>query len=191
VVARAGPGGGGGGRKRAGPDDRQGAVWAVRAGHVVVHLPETSGIGYLAQLLHNPRRDIAAVVLAAGAGSAPAAADTADAQMPTGRTPSSPPPRRPTGDGSANWTRRSTRRRNGWPGYETNATRSSTRSLSLRARRAASAARLRGRTGSGQRHVTRAIRTAIRNVAAQAPELGAYLDARVRTGARCRYDPPD
>ena len=40
-------------------------------------------------------------------------------------------------------------------------------------------------------NVTRAIRTAIRNVAAQAPELGAYLDATVSTGARCRYDPPD
>jgi hypothetical protein len=40
-------------------------------------------------------------------------------------------------------------------------------------------------------NVTRAIRTAIRHVAAQAPELGAYLDAAVSTGARCRYDPPD
>jgi hypothetical protein len=40
-------------------------------------------------------------------------------------------------------------------------------------------------------NVTRAIRTAIRNIAAQAPELGAHLDATVRTGTRCRYDPPD
>jgi hypothetical protein len=40
-------------------------------------------------------------------------------------------------------------------------------------------------------NVTRAIRTAISNIAAQAPELGAHLDATLSTGTRCRYDPPD
>jgi hypothetical protein len=37
-------------------------------------------------------------------------------------------------------------------------------------------------------NVTRAIRTAIRRIADQAPELGATLDAAVRTGTHCRYE---
>jgi hypothetical protein len=38
-------------------------------------------------------------------------------------------------------------------------------------------------------NVTRAIRTAIGNIAKQAPALGAELDACVSTGSTCRYDP--
>ncbi len=38
-------------------------------------------------------------------------------------------------------------------------------------------------------NVTRAIRSAIRKLGAQAPHLAAHLDAAVTTGKRCRYDP--
>jgi hypothetical protein len=38
-------------------------------------------------------------------------------------------------------------------------------------------------------NVTRAIRSAIRKLGAQAPNLAAHLDAAVTTGKRCRYDP--
>lgn len=39
-------------------------------------------------------------------------------------------------------------------------------------------------------NVTRAIRSAIRKLEPQAPELAAHLDQCVTTGGRCRYDPP-
>jgi len=56
--------------------------------------------------------------------------------------------------------------------------------LGGRDRRAASAAE------KARLNVTRALRSAIRTVAEVLPDLGHHLDAAVRTGIFCSYDPP-
>jgi hypothetical protein len=177
--------------------DRQGTVWRVRAGHIVVHVPDTRGMRYLAQLLDRPRRDITAVALLAGLDDASAgAAVPAGAQMSTGA------------DAILDATAKAAyRRRIGQLDEEIDQAQSwhdPERLARLQDERDALVHEITAAFGLGGRprrlgsqaerarlNVTRAIRTAIRNIAEQAPALGAHLDATVSTGARCRYDPPD
>ena len=164
---------------------------------MVIHLPDSRGMGYLAQLLDRPGRDITAVALFTGPGDAPAsAAGPADAQMSMGA------------DDVLDATAKAAyRRRIGELDEEIDQAQSwhdPERLVRLRDERDALVHEITAAFGLGGRprrlgseaerarlNVTRAIRTAIRNIAAQAPELGAHLDATVSTGARCRYDPPD
>jgi hypothetical protein len=177
--------------------DRQGAVWRVSTDDDVIHLPDTRGLGYLAQLLDRPRRDITAVARFAGPGDASAGALVpAEPRMSTGADP--------VLDATA---KAAYRRRISELDQEIEQAQSwhdPKRLARLQEERDAlvheitAAFGLRGRPrwlGSeaerARLNVTRAIRTAIHNIAAQAPELGAHLDATVTTGSRCRYDPPD
>ena len=42
---------------------------------------------------------------------------------------------------------------------------------------------------NGQVNVTRTLRTVIGHISAAAPQAGAHLQASIRTGLECRYDP--
>ena len=176
--------------------DRHGPIWRVSAGQVVVHVPDTRGMGYLAQLVDHPRRDIPAVTLVAGGGETPPGDAVLAHQASMGADA--------VLDATA---KKAYRRRIADLDEEIDQAQSwhdPERLVRLREERDVLVHEITAAFGLGGRprrlgseaerarvNVTRAIRTAIRNLTVQAPELGAYLDATVSTGTRCRYDPPD
>ncbi|MFC0440017.1 BREX system ATP-binding domain-containing protein [Kutzneria buriramensis] len=172
---------------------REGDVWTVRQGTVVVRLPRSRGLAHLAELIRNPGQDIAAeqlVGLLAGPGGT-----VPDLDVHAGST----------SDVVLDATARAAYRRRlrdldeeideaaSWHDPERKAGLEVERDFLVR--ELAAAVGLGGRPrrlGSDAErarvNVTRAIRTAIRRIADQAPELGATLDAAVRTGTHCRYE---
>jgi tetratricopeptide (TPR) repeat protein len=161
--------------------EREGEYWVARFAGREVRLRDRKGIGYLAQLVEHPHRELSALELS-GAGPEGDAGELLDAEA-----------------------KRSYRRRleelreemeeaERWNDLERVERASAelefvsselSRAVGLggRDRRAASAAE-RARVS-----VTRAIRSAIASVEAEHAELGAHLAAAVRTGTHCRYAP--
>ncbi|HKN54924.1 MAG TPA: hypothetical protein VJX66_20655, partial [Amycolatopsis sp.] len=176
--------------------EREGEVWTVRQGSAVVRLPRSRGLAHLAELVRNPGQDIAAEVLAALLAA------------PGGTEPAPEEDLHTAGisDVVLDATARAAYRRRlreldeeideaaSWHDPERKAGLEVERDFLVR--ELAAAVGLGGRPrrlGSNAErarvNVTRAIRTAIRRIADQAPELGASLDTAVRTGTHCRYDP--
>jgi len=157
---------------------------AADSGNEHARLRDGRGLHYLHALLAEPGRDIPSLdLVAGGAGLAPATAG-------------------PVLDAAA---RDSYRRR---LGAVTDALDAADRSGDRRAGERAEAERtalvreLRGAVGLGGRsrqvapeaerarvNVTRTLRAAIGRIAAAAPNAAAHLQASVRTGGYCRYDP--
>ena len=172
--------------------EREGRVWALRQGATVVRLPETRGLGYLAELLRNPGRDISALQLVAGAGVGGRAEDL---HMSTGSDP--------VVDATAKAAYRKRLHELDEELAEAESWHDPERLALLEEERDALVHEITAAFGLGGRprrlgseserarlNVTRAIRTAVRNIGTQSPELGARLSAAVTTGASCRYDPP-
>jgi len=158
--------------------------WLLRAGPEQARLADSRGVRQLRALLAAPRRDIAALDLAAdGAGlRAPAAPPVLDAAATA-----------------------SYRRRLGELAAELDAADAAGdagRASRAEAERQWLLAELRRATGLGGRarrvtneserarvNVTRTLRAAIGHIGTAAPQAGAHLRASVRTGLECRYDP--
>ncbi|HJQ48394.1 MAG TPA: AAA family ATPase [Amycolatopsis sp.] len=176
--------------------EHEGDVWTVRQGTAVVRLPSSVGLAYLAALVRNPGQDIAAeqlvALLAAPGGAGPAPGD----DLHTGGA----------SDVVLDATARAAYRRRlreldeeideaaSWHDPDRKAGLEVERDFLIRELAAATGLggrprRLGSDAERARVNVTRAIRTAIRRIANQAPELGATLDASVRTGTHCRYDP--
>jgi tetratricopeptide (TPR) repeat protein len=158
--------------------------WLLRAGQEHARLADSRGVRQLRTLLASPRRGIPALDLAAGgpglrAPAAPPVLDTAAAA--------------------------SYRKRLSEHTAELNAADAagdSERASRAEAERQWLLAELRRATGLGGRarrttneserarvNVTRTLRAVIGHIGAAAPQAGAYLQASVRTGLECRYDP--
>jgi tetratricopeptide (TPR) repeat protein len=158
--------------------------WLLRAGPEHARLPDNRGVRQLRTLLASPRRGIPALDLAAGGSGL--------------RVPAAPP----VLDAAA---AASYRRRLGELTAELDAADAagdSERASRAEAERQWLLAELRRATGLGGRarratteserarvNVTRTLRAVISHIGAAAPQAGAYLQASVRTGLECRYDP--
>lgn len=164
---------------------REGDVWAIAHAGWTVRLRRTRGLDYLARLLARPGEDVAALALAAEGGAVPA-----------------------EGPGGARLDRAAVaayRARLSELESEVDeaaahgdAARQEQAALELDAlrRELAASVGLGGRPRVGpsvaeraRQSVTKAIRGAVRRIAAEHAELGRHLDAAVRTGALCRYAP--
>ena len=158
--------------------------WLLQAGREHARLADSRGVRQLRTLLAAPRRDVPALDLAAGG--------------PGLRAPAAPP----VLDAAA---AASYRRRLGELAAELDAADAAgdaERALRAEAERQWLLAELRRTTGLGGRgrrttteserarvNVTRTLRTVIGHICAAAPQAGAHLQASVRTGLECRYDP--
>jgi len=158
--------------------------WRLEAGQEQIWLADSRGLQHLRALLAAPRRDIPSLDLAAGGpGLRPAAAapvldaaavasyrhrlgaleaelDDADAAGDAGRSARA--------EAERDWLRGELRTATG---------------LGRRVRRT---------TAESERarvNVTRALRAALDRIAVAAPKAGAHLQASIRTGLACRYDP--
>ena len=175
-------------RLAAAPDEwslrPDGDGWLLRAGPEYARLADSRGVRQLRTLLASPRRGVPALDLAAG--------------RPGLRAPAAPP----VLDAAA---AASYRRRLGELTAELDAADAagdSERASRAEAERQWLLAELRRATGLGGRarrttteaerarvNVTRTLRTVIGHIGAAAPQAGAHLQASVRTGLECRYDP--
>jgi tetratricopeptide (TPR) repeat protein len=175
-------------RLAAAPDEwslrPDGDGWLLRAGPEHARLADSRGVRQLRTLLASPRRGIPALDLAAGG--------------PGLRVPAAPP----VLDAAA---AASYRKRLSELTAELNAADAagdSERASRAEAERQWLLAELRRATGLGGRarrttneserarvNVTRTLRAVIGHIGAAAPQAGAYLQASVRTGLECRYDP--
>jgi tetratricopeptide (TPR) repeat protein len=175
-------------RLAAAPDEwslrPDGDGWLLRAGQEHARLTDNRGVRQLRTLLASPRRGIPALDLAAGGPGllAPAAPPVLDAAAAA-----------------------SYRKRLSELTTELNAADAagdSERASRAEAERQWLLAELRRATGLGGRarrttneserarvNVTRTLRAVIGHIGAAAPQAGAYLQASVRTGLECRYDP--
>jgi tetratricopeptide (TPR) repeat protein len=163
---------------------RDGESWLLEAGEERARLSEARGLEYLRTLLAAPGRDVPALDLAAGG---PGLA----APLPT-----------PLLDAEAITTYR--QRIAELDAELAAAGRAGDAARAERAEheRAALVAEVRRATGLGGRmrrtsteaerarvNVTRTLRAALTRITAQAPKAGAHLEASIRTGLACRYDP--
>ena len=163
---------------------RDGDGWVLQAGDEHARLADSRGLQQLRVLLAAPRRDIPALDLAAGG--------------PGLRAPAAPP----VLDSAA---AASYRQRLGELAAELDAADAAGdagRAARAEAERQWLLAELRRTTGLGGRprrttteserarvNVTRTLRAAVGHICAAAPQAGAHLQASVRTGLDCRYDP--
>jgi tetratricopeptide (TPR) repeat protein len=176
-------------RATAAPQDtwtlrRDGEGWLLAAGDEHARLADARGLHYLRTLLAAPGRDVSALDLAAGgAGLA--------ATMPQPVVDE---------DAIAAYRRRITELDDELAAAD--AAGDAARAEHAEYERAALVAEVRHATGLGGRvrptsaeaerarvNVTRTLRAALRRVAEQAPKAAAHLEASVRTGLACRYDP--
>ena len=163
---------------------RDGTGWLLEAGPERVRMADSQGLRHLRALLAVPRHDIPAVDLAAGgtgprsAGSAPvldAPAVTAyrrrlsdlDAELDSADA-AGDARRAARADAERQWLLGELRRATGLGG---------------RSRRASS------ESERARVNVTRTLRSALDRIAVVAPRVGAHLQASIRTGLACRYDP--
>ncbi|WP_166459491.1 ATP-binding protein [Amycolatopsis pithecellobii] len=176
--------------------EHDGDVCTVRQDKTVVRLPRSRGLTYLAELVRSPGRDISAAQLAALLSASGGAEPAPEDGLHLGGT----------SDVVLDATARAAYRRRlreldedideaaSWHDPERRAGLEVERDFLIRELAAATGLggrprRLGSDAERARVNVTRAIRTAIRRIADRAPELGANLDATVRTGAHCRYDP--
>ena len=175
---------------------REGEYWTVAFGGKVVRMRDAKGLGYLARLLRHPHREFHVLDLLVG--DAPRANDAARedglaAAMPDAGAVLDEPAKRAYRDRIAELEAEieETRR---WNDLERTAraegeldalTRELARAVGLggRDRRAASDSE-RARVS-----VTKAVRSAVRRLEDQHPELGRHLTLAVHTGTFCAYDP--
>src|SRR6185312_6413746 len=163
-------------RLAAAPDEwslrPDGDGWLLRAGPEHARLADSRGVRQLRTLLASPRRGIPALDLAAGG--------------PGLRIPAAPP----VLDAAA---AASYRKRLSELTAELNAAEAERQWLLAELRRATGlGGRARRTTNESERarvNVTRTLRAVIGHIGAAAPQAGAYLQASVRTGLECRYDP--
>jgi tetratricopeptide (TPR) repeat protein len=163
---------------------RDGEGWLLEAGDERARLSEARGLHYLRALLAAPGRDVPALDLAAGGPGLTA-------------TPASP---LLDAEAIAAYRRRIAE----LDAELAAAGRAGDASRAERAEqeRAALVAEVRRGTGLGGRmrrtsteaerarvNVTRTLRAALARIAHQAPKAGAHLEASIRTGLACRYDP--
>lgn len=167
---------------------KEGEVWTVGAEDHPVHLRDSVGLAYLAQLLKNPGVEIAAGDLAGG--------DPSQAPLP-----------KDSGEEVLDERARMDYRRRvqelreeidearGWSDGE--------RAAKLEIEMEALMAELTRATGLGGRarrtpstterarvNVTKALRAAIKRIEESDPTIGAHLSAAVKTGTLCVYSPP-
>jgi len=163
---------------------RDGDGWRLEAGDEHARLADSRGLQQLRALLAAPRRDIPALDLAAGGPGLRAAA--------------APPVLDPAAAASY-------RRRLGELAAELDAADAAgdaERASRAEAERQWLLAELRRASGLGGRmrrttteserarvNVTRTLRAAVGRISAAAPRVGAHLQASIRTGLECRYDP--
>lgn len=171
-----------------------GPVVTVRYGAEVATLPRSLGLGYLAVLISNPGKDLPAGHLAFSAGAA-----GGDVR------PGGAAPRRASDEVLDKAALASYRARLAAIDSELDEARDWNQVGNidrLEDERAFLLAELSRALGIGGRqrrfadeeerarvNVTRAIRSAIRKLGTQAPNLAAHLEVAVTTGKRCRYDP--
>ena len=163
---------------------RDGTDWLLAAGEEHAHFPDSRGAQQLRALLAAPRRDISALdLVAGGAGlSAASAAPVLDPQAVAAYR------RRLLAlDGEL---------------QDADAAGDPQRSALAEAERTALLGELRRSTSLGGRsraisteaerarvNATRTLRSVLDRIGAQAPQAGAHLQASIRTGLACRYDP--
>ena len=163
---------------------RDGDGWLLEAGREHARLADSRGLQQLRALLAAPRRDIPALDLAAGGAGL--------------RAPAAPPVLDPTAAASY-------RQRLGELATELDAADAAgdaERASRAEAERQWLLAELRRASGLGGRmrrttaeserarvNVTRTLRAAVGRISAAAPRAGAHLQASIRTGLECRYDP--
>jgi hypothetical protein len=163
---------------------RDGSDWLLDAGSERARLPDSRGIQHLRALLAAPRRDISALDLAAGGRGLQAAA--ADPMLDKAAAASyqqrlmelaaeldaadsaGDQQRAAKADAERDWLMAELRRASGLGGRRRRTTSDSER------------ARV---------NVTRTLRATLSRISVAAPQAGAHLNASIRTGLECRYDP--
>jgi hypothetical protein len=163
---------------------RDGGGWLLEAGEERARLSDAQGIHHLRTLLAAPGREVSALDLAAGGPGVPAsvAAPVLDAEA------------------IAAYRRRIVELDEEMDAAD--AAGDAERAERAANERAAMVAEVRRATGLGGRvrrtsseaerarvNVTRTLRAALTRIAAEAPLAAAHLEASVRTGLACRYDP--
>jgi pimeloyl-ACP methyl ester carboxylesterase len=175
---------------------REGEYWTVGFGGQVVRMRDAKGLGYLARLLRHPHREFHVLDLLVGdapRANDPAREDGLVAAMPDAGAVLDEPAKRAYRDRIAELEAEIEEARR-WNDLERTAraegeldalTRELARAIGLggRDRRAASDSE-RARVS-----VTKAVRSAVRRLEDQHPELGRHLTLAVHTGTFCRYDP--
>ena len=178
---------------------REGEYWTVAFKDRELRVRDSKGMGYLAELLAHPEREIEVLALAGGRSADRASqAEVADA----GLTLSSDSDGDPLLDEHARLAYRERLKDLREEIEEADAFRDPERAASARAEYAAIADELAGATGLGGRdrrtgtvgerarlNVTRAIRSAIARVAEHDGALGEHLSTCVHTGRVCVYRP--
>jgi tetratricopeptide (TPR) repeat protein len=163
---------------------RDGDGWLLEAGDERTRLADSRGIQHLRALLAAPRRDISALDLAAGGPGlrVPGRAPVLDAAAATSY-------RRRLADLAGQLDAADA------AGDSARAARAEAERQWLlgELRRAAGlGGRMRRTTAESERarvNVTRTLRSALDRICAVAPHVGAHLQASIRTGLECRYDP--
>jgi hypothetical protein len=166
---------------------QDGDGWLLEAGQEQARLPDVQGLRHLRTLLAAPGRDVSALDLVAGGRglAAPVPTPVVDEQAIAAY-------RRRIAELEAELD-------------AADATGDAEKAERAEQERAAMVAEVRRATGLGGRvrrtsaeaerarvNVTRTLRSALTRIAEQAPRAGAHLDASIRTGLACRYDPnPD
>jgi hypothetical protein len=163
---------------------RDGDGWLLEAGDERARLADSRGLQHLRALLAAPRRDISALDLAAGR---PGLRDSAGAPVLDA-------------DAAASYKRRLAELADELDVAD--AAGDAARASRAEAERQWLLGELRRATGLGGRmrrttaeserarvNVTRTLRGALDRISAAAPRAGAHLQASVRTGLECRYDP--
>ena len=175
---------------------REGDYWTVAFGGQVVRMRDAKGLGYLARLLRNPHREFHVLDLLAGdapRANATAREDALVAAAPDGGVVLDEPAKHAYRERITELEAEIEQARR-WNDPERTAraegeldalTRQLAGALGLggRDRRAASDSE-RARTS-----VTKAVRSAVRRLEGQHPELGRHLALAVHTGTFCTYDP--
>ena len=175
---------------------REGDYWTVAFGGKVVRMRDAKGLGYLARLLRHPHREFHALDLVAG--DAPRGHDTAREDGLVAATPDAgavldAPAKHAYRERIAELEAEIEQARR-WNDPERTARVEG--ELEALTRELASALGLGGRdrrvaseSERARASVTKALRSAVRRLQDQHPDLGRHLTLAVRTGTFCTYDP--
>ena len=197
--ARAAPRHGGGPQE--GQFRREGEYWTIGIGGDVVRLRDTSGLRYLAELLRQPGTELPALLLAGAEqmpGEPPPTAATRQAGLSTDESGEAhallDEQARATYKRQLEDLREQLTEAESFNDRDRAA--AVTREIDFLSRELARAVGLGGRARPGSTraerarlNVTRAIRSAIRRIAAANRDLGLYFDTTIRTGAFCAFNP--
>jgi AAA ATPase-like protein len=180
---------------------REGELWTLAWGGRTVRLRDVKGLRYIAQLLSRPGSELHVAELVAGVSGHPA--DTPSSAVAAGLATSLSGDSAPVLDADA---KDAYRRRLGELEEELEEAQSwndGERAARLAGERELLAGELGRAMGLGERDrsfpspeerarvsVTKAIRTAVKMIEKQYPELGEHLDSAIRTGRFCSYAPP-